>query len=1067
MQLDLKPSHKAVRVYYESLAEFDQLGVKHESAVRSAFHTLLEVCARRFDWKLVPEYSLKRKNAKPLKADGALLDIYGLTHGIWEAKDTDDDLEKEIKAKFAIGYPRDNILFQEPRQAVLYQQGQRVYKADLTQPDDLVHVLKLFLDYAQPAIVEWEKAVDEFRDKVPQIGASMRSLIEKERQTNKKFITAFDDFCSLCRGSLNPNISIDAVEEMIIQHILTERIFRKIFAVADFIQRNVIAQEIEKVISALTSRSFSRDDFSKSLEHFYGAIENAAATITDFHEKQTFLNTVYERFFQGFCVKIADTHGIVYTPQPLVNFMVASVEHVLKEEFGKTLADSDVHILDPFTGTGNFIVNTMRNIPKSALPHKYAQELHCNEVMLLPYYVASMNIEHAYYEATGKYESFEGVVLVDTFQTAEKSQTAFSFFNERNSQRVERQKKAPIRVIIGNPPYNAWQQDENDNNKNRKYPELDHRIRLTYAKDSSATLKNSLSDPYIKAIRWASDRIGESGIVCFVTNSGYVEGLACDGMRKHLAKDFDLIYVLDLGGNVRKNPKLSGTTHNVFGIQVGVSINLFVRLPKTASTERVAKIRYHAVSADWCKEQKYQFLEKEVSVEGVKWTSLKPNKGGNWLTQPTDNEFADFISVANKSGKDRTGEAVLFLNCLPGVVTQRDSVVFDFSEQSLTKRIQEFTNTYNSEVRRYEEAVQQEKAKRPKNIDDFVDYSGMKWSSTLKAHLSRCQRASFSTAHIRRALYRPFTRRALYYDALLVDRPSSYGALFPTDGSTKENRVVCVNMTPERPFVALATNMIPESVCTAGFGSKSYALPLFTYSEDGKEQCNNIAPEALKLFQIFYDDDHLTREDIFHYVYALLHHPSYRTRYAENLKRELPRIPFVGVAVHAIGSSPASFFPLASIERMRGDAKCDHNPIASATVFRAFAAAGIKLINLHVGYESAQEFPLKRQENKEAKLDWRVEAMKLSKDKTSLYYNNFLIMNGIPAEVYDYRLGNRSALEWVIDQYRVSKDEHGNIVSDPNNLDDEQYIVRLIGSVITVSLETMNIVKGLPELKFQ
>jgi type I restriction-modification system DNA methylase subunit len=393
--LTLKSTHKAVGAYYDSLAKFAKLGIKHETAVRSAFQELLEHCARQFDWKLVPEYAIKRKGQADAKADGALLDNYGLNHGLWEAKDSADDLDKEIKHKFSIGYPKQNIFFWQPDRAVLYQNSERFYEADLTKPDDLVHVLTLFLEFAPPAIAKWEKAVEEFKDKVPQIGKSLKVLIEKERQTNKTFITAFDDFCSLCRGSLNPNISIEAVEEMIIQHILTERIFRKIFDVADFMQRNVIAQEIEKVITALNSRVFSRDDFSKSLEHFYGAIENAAATITDFHEKQTFLNTVYERFFQGFCVKVADTHGIVYTPQPLVNFMVASVEHVLQEEFGKTLGDRDVHILDPFTGTGNFIVNIMRRIASSALPHKYASELHCNEVMLLPYYVASMNIEHA------------------------------------------------------------------------------------------------------------------------------------------------------------------------------------------------------------------------------------------------------------------------------------------------------------------------------------------------------------------------------------------------------------------------------------------------------------------------------------------------------------------------------------------------------------------------------------------------------------------------------------------------------------------------------------------------
>ena len=302
-----------------------------------------------------------------------------------------------------------------------------------------------------------------------------------------------------------------------------------------------------------------------------------AATIEDFGQKQEFLNAVYEKFFQGFSVKVADTHGIVYTPQAIVNFMVRSVEEILRREFGKSLSSRDVHILDPFTGTGNFIVHIMQEIKKTALADKYRTELHCNEVMLLPYYIASMNIEHEFYELTGAYEPFEGICLVDTFELAEAQQ--ISFFTTENTARVERQKRSPIMVVIGNPPYNVGQLNENDNNKNRKYKVMDKRVSETYARDSKATNKNALSDPYVKAIRWASDRIIQNGegIVAFVTNNSFVDNLAFDGMRQHLEKDFDAIYVLDLGGNVRKNPKLSGTTHNVFGIQVGVSVNIFVR----------------------------------------------------------------------------------------------------------------------------------------------------------------------------------------------------------------------------------------------------------------------------------------------------------------------------------------------------------------------------------------------------------------------------------------------------------------------------------------------------------
>jgi predicted helicase len=1059
--LTLKPTHKAVSAYYDSLAKFEKIGIKHETAVRSAFQELLEICARQFDWKLVPEYPLTRKGKSPLKADGALLDNYGLNHGLWEAKDSDDDLEKEIKSKFAVGYPKENILFWQPKRAVLYQKKERHFEADLSNADDLVKILTHFLEFAPPAIAEWEKAVEEFRDKVPQIGASLKKLIEKERQTNNKFITAFEDFCLLCRGSLNPNISIEAVEEMIIQHILTERIFRKIFANADFVQRNVIAQEIEKVVSALNSRVFSRDDFSKSLEHFYGAIENAAATISDYHEKQTFLNTVYERFFQGFCVKVADTHGIVYTPQPLVNFMVASVEHILKKEFGKSLADKEVHILDPFTGTGNFIVNIMRHIPKSALQQKYANELHCNEVMLLPYYVASMNIEHAYYEATGKYESFEGICLVDTFQTINGKMSYFAngekheqqdmaiAFNPENTKRINRQKAAPIRVVIANPPYNAGQINENDNNKNRNYPELERRVSATYGEASKATLLRKLSDPYVKAIRFATDRIGESGIVCFVNNNSFFTDKTFDGMRKELAKDFDLIYVLDLGGNVRKNPKLSGTTHNVFGIQVGVSINLFIRLPKGKDESRKAKIYHHAVGGDWRKEQKYSFLETKADVDGVKWQKLLPDEKGNWMTNDTDEEFDSFLPIGSKEAKAGTAVPTIFKNFSCGVLTARDEWLYNFGERKLAERVKVLIENYQSELFRFKAA------KKVKDIDSFVnnDLSFMKWTDRLKEALQRGAELAYEPSLNRVSLYRPFTKQRFYFDPLLVQRRYRQHELFPIAKTEKENLVVCLTESSERPFSILASNTIVNYTAGAGFGAVTRSFPLFTYSADGKARRDNVTLQARIRFQNFYDEERITQHDIFYYVYALLHHPAYRERFAENLKRDLPRIPFV---------SKNGMLP--SLDEKTPKRTAAQNK-ADAEIFWAFVKAGEKLADLHVNYESAKEFKLKRVENKEVKLDWRVEAMKLTKDKLAIIYNDFLTLTGIPPEVFDYKLGNRSALDWVIDQYRVTKDENGNIVSDPNRNDDEEYIVALIGKVITVSLNTLEIISSLPPIK--
>ncbi|MFL6333130.1 MAG: type ISP restriction/modification enzyme [Pyrinomonadaceae bacterium] len=1018
-KLQLKP--KTIKSYYEALGQFKALDVSHETAVRDAFQDLLKECGRQFGWTLVPEWPLKRAGQMPLRADGALVDQFRLRHGLWEAKDGADDLRREAKKKLELGYPADNILFQSPERALLYQNGREVLDADLRDTEALVRALSQFCEYQPPAYEQWEQAVEDFQTKIPEFGRALKELIEKERRGNKKFRAAFDGFYELCRQSVNPNLSEPAVEEMLIQHLLTERIFRTVFNNPDFRSRNVIAREIERVIDALTSQSFSRDEFLSRFDYFYHAVEETARTIKEFSEKQEFLNTVYERFFRGFSVQVADTHGIVYTPPSVVTFMVRSVERLLGERFGKSLGSRGVHILDPFVGTGNFVVHCMQEMKRTQLEQKYAEELHCNEVMLLPYYVASMNIEHEFYEMTGKYEPFGGICLVDTFELAEDRQ--MSFFSTENTERVERQKRSPITVVIGNPPYNAWQLNENDNNKNRKYKVLDKRVAETYAKDSKATNKNSLSDPYVKAIRWASDRIGEEGIVAFVTNNSFIENLAFDGVRKNLEEDFDEVYVLDLGGNVRKNPKLSGTTHNVFGIQVGVSVNIFVRRRDEKGT---AKIFYARMDEFWRKKEKYDFLDEAQHVGGVEWQELQPDEKHNWLTEGMQEDFESLIPISTKETKAAKSEATgsLFKTFTNGVKTNRDTWVINYNEENLFGNINRTAETYNQHVRKLQAASQ-----RHADIDDFVsnDETQISWSSTLKMHLRGGRLIISGQEKLRAVLYRPYSKSCIYFDDLLIDRPGLFRLIFPIADAENENRVIgLTGPGSEKPFVALISNNIVDLHMSSP-GCSTQCFPFYTYDEDGTNRRENITDWALAQFRERYGDKKISKWDIFHYVYALLHHPAYRERYAANLKRELPRVPF-------------------------------------APDFRRFAEAGARLAELHVNYEQQPEYPLERIENSDAPLDWRVERMRLSKDRQQLVYNNFLTLSGVPPETYEYRLGNRSALEWVIDQYQLTTDRRSGITNDPNRPDDPQYILRLVAQVINVSLETVKIVRGLPEL---
>ncbi|MEY2880222.1 MAG: hypothetical protein RLZZ15_2602, partial [Verrucomicrobiota bacterium] len=683
----LKPTSAPVRAYYLALAQLANVGAEHETAVREAWHTLIEHCAPK-EWTLVREYAIHRRGAHPLRLDGALIDEYRLVHGVTEAKDKDDDLELQIRAKIKVGYPIKNTLFWQPARAILMQDGKVVLDCIIdASPQRLCDILARFFAYVEPVIADWERATEEFRDRVAELGASLAEVIQRARGARgtlpqKKFVAAFNDFAALCRAAINPSLADSAIEEMLIQHLLTARLFGSVFKNPEFTRKNVVAVEIEKVIDALTSSHFSRAEFLQKLDRFYVAIESAATVIEDFSEKQKFLNTVYEKFFQGFAVKVADTMGIVYTPPSIVRFMIASIRALLKNEFGKELGDPGVHFLDPFTGTGNFLVHLMRELPAAALKKKFSSELWANEIMLLPYYIAAQNVEHEFFERTGTYEPFPGLCLVDTFELAElHDQTEMEFLSAANTARVNAQKKAPIRVILGNPPYNANQQDENDNNKNRKYPRLDQRIRNTYAADSKATLLNKLSDPYIKALAWASDRIGAEGIVALVTNNGYLEAINADGVRQHLAADFDAIYLVDLNGNVRKNPKLSGTTHNVFGIQVGVSIALFVRRKQKELKRRKAVIRYAEVGEDWRKEDKWAWLEQKKSIAGVKWRTLKPDVKNNWLRDGLSDAFDGFVPMGTKETKalDSMDAKAIFRTYSLGVSTNRDAVVYDLN----------------------------------------------------------------------------------------------------------------------------------------------------------------------------------------------------------------------------------------------------------------------------------------------------------------------------------------------------------------------------------------------------
>jgi len=776
--------------------------VTHEQGIRAAFRSLLETFGKPVGWTLVEEHTLPGSRKRP---DGTLLDNFRIPRGYWEAKDTKDDLEAEIRSKIKLGYDLRNTIFEDTRRAVLYQNKQRVLEADLTQRDALAGLLTRYFNHTPAEIEEFHKAEGEFREQIPVLAKALVSVIEQARSENPTFIAAFTEFFELCRASLNPGVSASQIEEMLVQHLLTERLFRNVFDNPEFTKRNVIAAEIEKVIAALTSQSFSREAFLKRLDYFYVAIEGTARTITDFSEKQGFLNNVYERFFQDFSTATADTHGIVYTPQPIVDFMCASVEEVLKSEFGTSLSAKGVTILDPCTGTGNFLVNILRRISPLDLRRKYREELFANEVMLLPYYVASLNIEHAYFDLQGQYESFPGLCFTDTLDLAQGKQLAM--FAETNTERVQREQDAAITVIIGNPPYNVGQQNENDNNKNRKYPVVDARIRETYAKDSKATNKNALNDAYVKFFRWATDRLDDrDGVVCFVTNNGFLDGIATDGFRKHLLQDFTHIYSLDLGGNARKQGGGS-----VFNIMVGVSITLLVRRREGLFKPYLfGKIYYHAITDKQSGQAKLNELVKAKSIASLEWKPLQPDAKQTWLTDGLEAGFQEFLPIGSKETKANKSLEVkaIFKNYGRGVATCRDEWDYDFDKARLLDKVNNLITSYNEELERWK--------KRPDktvSVDSFVnnDYTKYKWSEGLKSYLKRGIRAVYDEDAIRPALFRPFCKQWLYFDRLLIERVYQMPQMLPNAAVSQENIVLVMSDQGHRaPFSVMAVNTIPD-----------------------------------------------------------------------------------------------------------------------------------------------------------------------------------------------------------------------------------------------------------------
>lgn len=867
--------------------------------------------------------------------------------------------------------------------------------------------------------------------------------------------SAFEAFLSEIRDDLNDSISDAEAIEMLAQHLITRPVFDALFEGYSFAEANPVSLAMQKVLIALDQHNLEKE--SESLQKFYDSVRRRAAGIDNAAAKQKIVVELYEKFFGNAFPKLRDRLGIVYTPVEVVDFILHSVNEVLQHNFGQTLGSEGVHILDPFTGTGTFITRLLQSglIKPEELAHKYRHEIHANEIVLLAYYIAAINIEATYHGiAGGDYVPFEGICLTDTFQLYEQERDLIADLMADNSNRRSRQKELDIRVIVGNPPYSVGQGSANDNAANVGYSKLDGRIRDTYAARSSAINKNSLYDSYIRAIRWASDRIGDAGVVAYVSNAGWLEGNTADGLRKCLAEDFSSIYVFHLRGNQRTSGDRSRREGGkIFGSgsRTPVAITLLVKNPNAAEQGR---IRFHDIGDYLTREEKLAIVSQFGNIGGIErsggWRAITPDEHGDWLGQ-RDRGYDEFIAVGDKRGAE---ELVVFETYSSGVKTNRDAWCYNSSKIEVAANIKRMVEFYNSEVDRY---VGRRDDQRDIEVEDFVstDPTQISWNRSLRNDLRRGRKHAMDVTRVVGSVYRPFHKQWLYFDRRLINDVALMPRILPE--ARLENRIIMVKQNWQGDgHLALMLDCIPEMQTDGG----AQCFPLYLYDEAGRgdeaglfsssvgvRRRDAVTDAALERFRSVYVDDRIQKDDIFYYVYGLLHSEDYRARFADNLSKQLPRIPV----------------------------------LKAAADFWAFVKAGRKLGDLHCGYERAEPFPVRFLRGDTSLVPppdpdrfYRVEQMKFAGkrpnvDKTTVVYNSNITITDIPLDAYDYVVNGKSALEWVMERQCVKTDKASGIVNDANQyavetVGDPAYPLKLFQRMITVSLETMEIVRSLPPL---
>lgn len=897
--------------------------------------------------------------------------------------------------------------------------------------------------------------------KVGEIALKFIERIQHLIDENKEARASFEVFVDRLKENINPSVDTPQAIEMLAQHMITKPVFDALFENYEFVKNNIVSRSMQAMIEVLESQGFAMD--TEVLDRFYTSVRSNVGNIDNLEGKQTIIKNLYEKFFKGAFPMTVDKLGIVYTPVECVDFIIRSVDDILKGEFKTALTGENVHILDPFTGTGTFISRLLQLgvIAPDDLPRKYGKEIHCNEIVLLAYYIADVNIESVYHHIASpeKYMPYNGICLTDTFQLSkDNAPKIFADYFKDNSERVREQMNTPVRVIIGNPPYSIGQKSANDNAQNLDYPELDAKVKETYGRGSTANNQKSLYDSYIKAFRWATDRIPqeEGGIVAFISNGSWLDSSATDGMRICLEKEYSSIYVLNLRGNQRTVGELSRKEGGkIFGSGSRTPITITFLVKNPAKKGGKAQIFYHDIGDYLSREEKLRRVREFRSLNGVTWSQITPNDKADWISQ-RDGVFDNLIALADKA---KGSKAMFFNDVAIGVATNRDAWSYNFSKEALSQNIQNTIGFYNSERERYHKAHSESK------VEDVVspDENKISWTVNLKKGVKNNKQIFYNSKSIIETQYRPFTKQSLYYDNALVERPGQWRNVFPNEDSYKENRVICVNAVNSKGFSCLMVDNIPD----LHYMGDTQCFPLYWYKKNDHIQTTLfgveakteygrrdgvtdwiVAEAAKRYIGGKVKDNPITKEHIFYYVYGILHSKEYRARFENDLKKSLPRIPLV----------------------------------ESYDDFLEFYSCGRTLAALHLGYEGGAASPVVVVDGDRGMCGEPTEAdyayfgiadkMRFANrnDRGAILYNGNIRIEQIPEKAYEYIVNGKSAIEWIVERYCVSRDGKSGIANDCNlwarEHQNPRYILDLLLSVINISVQSALVIDSLPTINF-